>query len=168
MFASSAARRIRNLYVSPSLPLRRHVKSDRAALAFGIESSIHNDYARDALGFSHTHDGSFHYQIETPARGTELVEMNPPITADGSVHPVYRGAQFYRYPSLFLAHVRNGRLLGREGVVMTTEGLVLEESSFAWGMQPRQWPVFRRLSVPAVKEKMGAMLTLLSPVAGKP
>jgi hypothetical protein len=103
-----------------------------------------------------------------PTRGADLVEMNPPITADGSVHPVYRGAQFYRYPSLFLAHVRNGRLLGRDGVVLTSEGLVLEESSFVWGLQPRQWPVFRRLSVPPAKEKSGAMLTLLSTVAGKP
>jgi hypothetical protein len=103
-----------------------------------------------------------------PVRGTELVEMAPPLTADASIHPVFRAAQFYRYPPLFLAHIRNGRLMGREGVVLTADGFVLTESSFAWGQQPRQWPVFSHLSVPAIKEKPGAMLTLLSPVAGKP
>jgi hypothetical protein len=113
-----------------------------------------------------TERGWDHWYI--PVRGTELVEMPPPLTADGSIHPVYRGAQFYRYPPLFLAHIRNGRLLGRDGVVLTSDGLVLEESSFAWGMQPKQWPVFSRWSIPAAKKKPGAMLTLLSPVAAKP
>jgi len=103
-----------------------------------------------------------------PVREAELVEMAPPLTADGAVNPVYRGAQFYRYPPLYLAHIRNGRLLGREGAVLTSDGRVLEESSFAWGNSPRTWPVFSRLRVPEIRQKSGAMLTLLSPVAGKP
>ncbi|MBN1438428.1 MAG: glycosyltransferase family 61 protein [Anaerolineales bacterium] len=101
-------------------------------------------------------------------REAEMVEMPPPITADGTVNPVYRGAQYYRYPPLYLAHVRNGRLLGRDGVVLTSDGRVLEESTFAWGLPPAEWPVFTRLSVPAARAQPGAMLTLLSPVSGKP
>jgi hypothetical protein len=103
-----------------------------------------------------------------PVRDAEMVEMAPPLTTDGSINPVYRGAQCYRYPPLFLAHIRNGRLLGRDGVVLTSKGLVLEESTFAWGLPPAQWPVFSRLSVPPVQDKQGAMLTLLSPVSAKP
>lgn len=103
-----------------------------------------------------------------PVHDAEMVEMAPPLTADGSINPMYRGAQFYRYPALCLAHIRNGRLLGREGVVLTSDGRVLEESTFAWEMPPAEWPVFTRLSVPDIKEKPGAMLTLLSPISGKP
>jgi capsular polysaccharide biosynthesis protein len=103
-----------------------------------------------------------------PVRDAETVEMAPPITADGSVHPVYRGAQCYRYPPLYLAHIRNGMVLGKEGVVLTADGRVLEESTFAWGVPPAEWPVFTRLSVPEITEKPGEMLTLLSPVSGKP
>jgi hypothetical protein len=103
-----------------------------------------------------------------PVRDAELVEMAPPLSSDGSVNPVYRGAQCYRYPPLYLAHIRNGRLLGRDGVVLTSDGRVLEESTFAWGLPPAQWPIFSRLSAPQIKEKQGAMLTLLSPVSAKP
>jgi hypothetical protein len=101
-------------------------------------------------------------------REPEMVEMAPPLTADGSINPVYRGAQCYRYPQLFLGHLRNGRVLGRDGVVLTSDGLVLEESTFAWGMPPARWPVFSRLSAPRIEEKQGALLTLLSPVTAKP
>ncbi len=107
-------------------------------------------------------------QWHLPVRDPELVEIAPPLSLDEKVHPVYRGAQFYRYPKLFLAQLRNGRLLGWEGTVLTSDGRVLEEFSFAWGMRPSQWPVFSRLSIPAPQEKPGAMLTLLSPVAAKP
>jgi hypothetical protein len=103
-----------------------------------------------------------------PARESEMVEMAPPLTADGSVNPVYRAAQCYRYPPLFLAHIRNGRLLGSDGVVLTSGGRVLEESTFAWELPPAQWPVFSRLRIPEIKQKPGAMLTLLSPVSAKP
>jgi hypothetical protein len=137
-----------------------------SALPQGIISNFRSwSLAREAR-LPWTERGWDHWYI--PVRGTELVEMAPPLTADGSIHPVYRGAQFYRYPPLFLAHIRNGRLLGRDGVVLTSDGLVLEESSFAWGLQPKQWPVFTRLSLPVVKKKPGAMLTLLSPAAAKP
>jgi hypothetical protein len=107
-----------------------------------------------------------HWHI--PVRDPELVEIAPPLNLDGAVHPVYRGAQFYRYPPLYLAQLRNGRLLGWDGTVMTSDGRVLEEFSFAWGAPPSQWPVFSRLRVPAREEKPGAMLTLLSPVSAKP
>jgi hypothetical protein len=113
-----------------------------------------------------TERGWDHWYI--PVREAELVEMAPPLTPDGSVNPVYRGAQFYRYPPLYLAHIRNGRLLGRDGVVMTADGRVLEESSFAWGLPPSQWPVFSRLTLPPIRSKPGVMLNLLSPVSGKP
>jgi capsular polysaccharide biosynthesis protein len=103
-----------------------------------------------------------------PVREAELVGMAPPLSPDGAIHPVYRGAQFYRYPPLYLAHVRNGRLLGRDGWVLTADGRVLEEFSFAWGIPPAQWPVFSRLSVPKEEPRPGAMLTLLSPISGKP
>ena len=82
-----------------------------------------------------------------PVRDAEMVEMAPPLTADGSVNPVYRGAQCYRYPPLFLAHIRNGRLLGSDGVVLTADGRVLEESTFAWELPPAEWPVFSRLRI---------------------
>jgi len=107
-----------------------------------------------------------HWHI--PVRGAEMVEMAPPLTADGTINPVYRGAQCYRYPPLFLAHIRNGRLLGSDGVVLTSDGLVLEESTFAWEAPPAEWPVFSRLRVPEIAQKPGAMLTLLSPVSAKP
>jgi hypothetical protein len=103
-----------------------------------------------------------------PVRDPELVEIAPPLTLDEVVHPVYRGAQFYRYPPLYLAQIRNGRLLGWDGAVLTPEGRVLEEFSFAWGSPPSQWPVFSRLRIPEKREKPGAMLTLLSPVSAKP
>lgn len=101
-------------------------------------------------------------------RKAEMVEMPPPLSADGTINAVYRGARFYRYPPVYLAHLTNGRLLGREGAVLTADGRVVEESSFAWGSQPRDWPVYSRLSVPPVAPKQGAMLTLLSPVSAKP
>src|SRR4030042_5234018 len=107
-----------------------------------------------------------HWQIRV--RGAEMVEMAPPLTADGTVNPVYRAAQCYRYPPLFLAHVRNGRLVGGDGVVLTSGGLALEESTFAWELPPAEWPVFSRLRVPGLQQKPGAMLTLLSPVSAKP
>ncbi|MGB7537544.1 MAG: glycosyltransferase family 61 protein [Anaerolineales bacterium] len=103
-----------------------------------------------------------------PARDAEMVEMAPPLTADGSVNPVYRAAQCYRYPPLFLAHIRNGRLLGNDGVVLTSDRQVLEESTFAWELPPAEWPVFSRLRVPELERKPGALLTLLSPVSAKP
>jgi hypothetical protein len=107
-----------------------------------------------------------HWSI--PVRDAELVELPPPLTADGSVHPVYRSAQFYNFPPLQLAHLRDGRLLGAEGAVLTKNGLVLEESTFAWETPRGDWPVFTRLRVPPPKAKDGAMLTLLSPVSVKP
>jgi capsular polysaccharide biosynthesis protein len=103
-----------------------------------------------------------------PVRDAEMVEMAPPLIADGSVNPVYSGAQCYRYPPLFLAHVRHGRLMGNDGVVLTADGQVLEESTFAWELPPAEWPVFSRLRVPELKRKPGALLTLLSPVSAKP
>jgi hypothetical protein len=103
-----------------------------------------------------------------PVRDAELVEIAPPLNTDGAVHPVYRGAQFYRYPLLYLAQLRNGRIIGHEGTVLTPDGRVLEEFSFAWGVPPSQWPVFSRLRIPPRREKPGAMLTLLSPVSAKP
>jgi len=124
--------------------------------------------------FSHAREARLHWMERgwdhwyIPVRGTELVEMAPPLTADGSVNPAYRSAQYYQYPSLFLAHLRNGRLLGRDGVVLTSDGLVLEESSFAWGIPPRQWPIFARWNIPDAVKKTGAKLTLLSPVSAKP
>jgi hypothetical protein len=108
------------------------------------------------------------HQWYIPVREGEMVELAPPIAADGSINPVYRGAQCYRYPPLFLGHLRHGRLLGRDGVVLTSDGRVLEESTFAWGVPPAQWPVFSRLSAPKIEEKQGALLTLLSPVTAKP
>jgi capsular polysaccharide biosynthesis protein len=103
-----------------------------------------------------------------PVRGAELVEIAPPLSVDRAVHPVYRGAQFYRYPPLFLAQIRHGRIVGYEGAVLTPDGRVLEEFSFAWGAPPSQWPIFSRVRVPPMQEKPGAMLTLLSPVTAKP
>jgi capsular polysaccharide biosynthesis protein len=103
-----------------------------------------------------------------PVRDPELVEIGPPLSLDETVHPVYRGAQFYRYPPLFLAQLRNGRLLGWDGTVLAADGRVLEEFSFAWGAPPSQWPVFSRLRIPDKQAKPGAMLTLLSPVSAKP
>jgi hypothetical protein len=103
-----------------------------------------------------------------PVRDAEMVEMAPPLTADGSVHPVFRSAQFYNYPPLLLAHIRNGRLLGADGVVLTQDGRVLEESTFAWETPRGEWPVYSRLRVPPLKIKTGAMLSLLSPVSAKP
>jgi hypothetical protein len=103
-----------------------------------------------------------------PVRGPEVVEIASPLSLDETVHPVYRGAQFYRYPPLFLAQLRNGRLMGWDGTVLTPDGRVLEEFSFAWGAPPSQWPVFSRLRIPARQIKRGAMLTLLSSVSAKP
>jgi hypothetical protein len=103
-----------------------------------------------------------------PVRDPELVEIAPPLNIDGTVHPVYRGAQFYRYPPLYLAQIRNGRIIGHEGTILTPDRRVLEEFSFAWGMPPSQWPIFSRLRFPPRQEKIGAMLTLLSPVSAKP
>jgi len=101
-------------------------------------------------------------------RGPELVEIAPPLSLDEIIHPVYRGTQFYRYPPLFLAQIHNGRVLGWDGTVLTPDGWVLEEFSFAWGAPPSQWPVFSRLRNPTRQEKPGAMLTLLSSVSAKP
>jgi capsular polysaccharide biosynthesis protein len=103
-----------------------------------------------------------------PVRDPELVEIAPPLSLDDVIHPVYRGAQFYRYPPLFLAQLRKGRVLGWDGAVLTPDGRVLEEFSFAWGAPPSQWPVFSRLRIPVQQKKPGAMLTLLSPVSAKP
>jgi hypothetical protein len=103
-----------------------------------------------------------------PVCDAELVEIAPPLSTDEEVHPVYRGAQFYRYPPLFLAQLRNGRLVGWEGTVLTPDGRVLEEFSFAWGVPPSQWPIFSRLRIPPRQEKPGALLTLLSPITAKP
>ena len=103
-----------------------------------------------------------------PVRDPELVEIAPPLSIDGTVHPVYRGTQFYRYPPLFLAQIRNGRIIGHEGIILTLDHRVLEEFSFAWGVPPSQWPIFSRLRFPPRQEKTGAMLTLLSPVSAKP
>jgi capsular polysaccharide biosynthesis protein len=103
-----------------------------------------------------------------PVRGPELVELAPPLSLDDTIHTVYRGAQFYRYPPLFLAQLRNGRVLGWDGAVLTPDGRVLEEFSFAHGAPPSQWPVFSRLRFPPKQEKPGAMLSLLSSVSSKP
>jgi hypothetical protein len=115
---------------------------------------------------SWTERGWDHWYI--PVREAEMIEMAPPLTADSSIHPVYRGGQFYNYPLLYLAHIRNGRLLGSDGAVLTSDGRVLEESTFAWGLRPAEWPVFTRRRVPEIQPKPGAMLTLLSPVSAKP
>jgi capsular polysaccharide biosynthesis protein len=103
-----------------------------------------------------------------PVRDPEVVEIAPPLHLDGTVHPVYRGGQFYRYPPLYLAQIRNGRIIGYEGTILTPDRRVLEEFSFAWGVPPSQWPVFSRLRFPPRQEKSGAMLSMLSPVSAKP
>jgi hypothetical protein len=103
-----------------------------------------------------------------PVRDPEFIELAPPLSLDPAVHPVYRGAQFYRYPPLFLAQLRNGRVLGWDGAALTSDGRVLEEFSFAWGEPPSQWPVFSRVRIPPKRMMPGAMLSLLSPVSAKP
>lgn len=107
-----------------------------------------------------------HWSI--PVREAEVIQSRPPLSLESEMPEPYREAQLYRYPPLYLAHVRLGRLALREGVVISTDDRVFDEFSYCWGRAPRQLPIFHRLHLPPLKRKAGVYATILSPGSAAP
>jgi hypothetical protein len=110
--------------------------------------------------------GWHHWQI--PVRDAEVVQSRPPLSLEPGMPLPYREAQLYRYPPLFLAHLRSGRLALSEGVVLSPEDLVFDEFSYYWGRTPFQLPIFSRLRLPPLQHQEGIFATILSPGSASP
>jgi hypothetical protein len=110
--------------------------------------------------------GWHHWDI--PVRDAEVIQSRPPLSLEAEMPEPYREAQLYRYPPLFLAHVRSGRLALREGVVISPDDRVFDEFSYSWGNPPSQLPIFRRLRLPAMQHREGVFATILSPGSAAP
>jgi len=107
-----------------------------------------------------------HWQI--PVREAEVVQSRSPLTLDSTMPLPYREAQLYRYPPLFLAHLRLGRLALSEGVVISPTDQVFDEFSYDWGRTGFQRRIFRRLRLPPMEHREGIFATLLSPGSASP
>lgn len=110
--------------------------------------------------------GWHHWHI--PVREAEVVQSRPPLTLDSAMPVPYREAQLYRYPPLFLAHLRPGRLALSEGVVISPEDRVFDEFSYYWGRTGFQLPIFSRLRLPPMQHRDGIFATILSPGSASP
>lgn len=110
--------------------------------------------------------GWHHWQIAV--REAEVIQLRPPLRLEPEMPLPYREAQLYRYPPLFLAHVRQGRLALSEGVVISPEDRVFEEFSYYWGRAPLQVPIFGRLRLPPMEHRDGVFATILSPGSATP
>lgn len=110
--------------------------------------------------------GWHHWDI--PVREAEVIQSRPPLSLGPETPGPYREAQLYRYPPLFLAHVRSGRLALREGVVISPDDRVFDEFSYQWGSRRSQLPIFRRLRLPVLQRREGVFATILSPGGATP
>jgi hypothetical protein len=105
------------------------------------------------------------FQMIRPA---ELIQSPRPLTMDEPIRHMYDESQFYQYPPMGVAHIRNGRLATRHGVVMEPGGGVIEDFNYYWNREPWALPVFEMLRLPKVEHKAGTYATLLSPDATTP
>ena len=91
------------------------------------------------------------------------VRRQPPRSIHEDLPSVFREALLHANPSVFLATVPGGRVLGRYGSVISGDDFLLGDLSHEWFFKPAQHPLRFRFSLPEPKVLRGISATLASP-----
>ncbi len=104
--------------------------------------------------------GNANYWYEL-IRETERIQRTPPHIPLGSVHDKFLREYEHIHPSVYLACIARARIVGDEGLVVSPDDRVFEESD--WGPDwVRGSPVMRAVRLPSMTAKPGSYVTLLA------
>lgn len=88
-----------------------------------------------------------------------------PRTNEPELHWRFREALEEKMPEVFLAKLKNGRVLGPSGAVISGDETLLGDLSFEWFFEPHQHSSFFKLRLP-LQQKLNSAVTLASPSGG--
>lgn len=101
-----------------------------------------------------------HYELHT--KGLVVHRRAPQNVSEKNIHTAFSAERFHALNETFVARLPNAQLLGPNGVVITADNRIVEESTWGMGWLEKD-RALTSLALPAVTKKRGHYYTIASP-----